>query len=432
MTADGGLRRAVHRLPLGPAALFDLLLALGYLFFVTVVPPALGLAWTATDEPLQALTVWFVQLLLAGAIALRRASPPWALGVAWAAGVLQTALGVGPVVADVGFLLVLYAAAAYGDRVVRWVGFASAVAAALIAAGSITLRAFPLFLELDPAPAIAALQAFGSVALSAGAVLLLAWTAGLLAATARRAVRARTEADEAAQAVAAEQERTRIARDMHDVVAHSLAVVVAQSDGARMLRRAEGRAEPDASNAPTASADPAASARPAAPAEPDPVDEALLTIAATARSALADVRVLLQQLRYEGTTAVQPTADDLPALFDRFRASGLDLDVRAADLGGLGGAEQLALYRVVQEALTNALRHGDPAHPVVVRMHREADRVDVTVENALRAGRMRSVGGHGLVGMRERAAAVEGRLEAGADGDRWVVRAGLPVRGAAA
>ena len=128
--------------------------------------------------------------------------------------------------------------------------------------------------------------------------LLLAWTLGVLVATAQRSRRNRQEADEAGEQVAAEQERTRIARDMHDVVAHSLAVVIAQSDGARLLRRTD----------------------------PEAVDEALETIGSTARAALADVRVLLQQLRYEGTTSVQPGLADLDALLAQFRGSGLELD----------------------------------------------------------------------------------------------------------
>jgi signal transduction histidine kinase len=192
---------------------------------------------------------------------------------------------------------------------------------------------------------------------------------------------------------------------MHDVVAHSLAVVIAQSDGARLLRRTD----------------------------PESVDEALETIASVSRAALADVRVLLQQLRYEGTTSVQPGLGDLDTLFAQFRGSGLELDVvRDPDLGTLGTATQLAAFRIIQESLTNALRHGNLSRPASVVVSRTPHGLEVEVVNAVGPTQRPTAGGHGLIGMRERAGAVQGDLHAGAEEDGFRVRAFLPATATAA
>jgi len=178
----------------------------------------------------------------------------------------------------------------------------------------------------------------------------------------RASRRAQVEA-EASHAIAhremlIEQERTRIARDMHDVVAHSLAVVIAQADGARYARASDAGA----------------------------VDTALLTIAATARSALGDVRVLLAQLRADGPVGPQPGLVDLETLYAQLRASGLRLRVQQAGApGDLPAGQQLAIYRIVQEALTNALRHGDRSADVRVRLAWTPDAVELGIRNDLPA-----------------------------------------------
>ena len=136
------------------------------------------------------------------------------------------------------------------------------------------------------------------------AVLVLAWTAGLLVRSVRdsREMRRREElANRERELVeyryVVEQERNRIARDMHDVVAHSLAVVIAQADGARFAARTR----------------------------PEAAAGGLDTIAGVARGALGDVRVLLAELRHDETDAPQPVLDDLDGLLERVRAAGLDV-----------------------------------------------------------------------------------------------------------
>ncbi len=358
-----------------------------------------------------ALSTALVCVLLAGALALRRLSPGAALAVAWTGAGTQMAFARPPGFVDLAILAVLYATAAHGTRLVFWLGFASAIAGAIV----ITVYLFrgpfqpgydPLSL-IGPAAAVLVAALFG---------LLLAWTAGALVRTARRAREHRGAQRRAEADAALEQERLRIARDMHDVVAHSLAVVIAQADGARYA----------------AAADPAATAA------------ALETISTTARTALADVRTLLTRLRRSDADGPQPALADLDALFVQLRTAGLDLRVEpsAAFAGTVSPAVQLAAYRILQEALTNALRHGD-AGPVHVRLAGDADRIELSVRNRLVAARaLHGVGGprlapsdedsgagHGVTGMRERASAVGGTLTAGPRGGSYTVTASLP-RGA--
>ncbi|AGW41482.1 two-component system sensor protein [Leifsonia xyli subsp. cynodontis DSM 46306] len=192
----------------------------------------------------------------------------------------------------------------------------------------------------------------------------------------------------------------------------SLAVVIAQADGARYARRTA----------------------------PEAVDEALTTIAATARSALADVRVLLAELRQSQPEGPQPTLASLDQTVEQIRAAGLAVAVeRLGEFDGLGAAQQIAAYRIVQQALTNALRHGDTTQPATVvlaktvRAGGEAG-LDITVRNTMEpvpadpliTGSLPHIG-HGLPGMRERASLAGGTLSA-AEGV-FVVSAFLPALG---
>ena len=186
-------------------------------------------------------------------------------------------------------------------------------------------------------------------------------------------------------------ERSRLARDMHDVVAHSLAVVIAQAEGARFALKTS----------------------------PESTDEALGVIADTARSALGDVRGVLEQLRSDDTPA-QADAQDREQLYARMRAAGMD--IRSDETGDPEtvdpGAARVA-HRVLTETLTNALKHGDRNRPVLVT-HDWHDGVRLTVRNSI-ADDPLSAGGasHGIVGMTERASAAGGTLTSTADGHDW-------------
>ncbi|WP_447944122.1 sensor histidine kinase [Microbacterium aurum] len=353
-----------------------------------------------------ALGTVLVALLMGGALALRRAAPGLALTVAWVGAIVQMAMARPPSTADIAVFGVLYATAAYGSRRTFWAGLASTFVGALV----ITIYLFaPL---TDGGLSVSTITTALAVALAAMFGLGLAWTVGALVRTGIRA-RENRRAQEVAEAeAAAESERTRIARDMHDVVAHSLAVVIAQADGARY----------------------------ASASDPDAAAFALGTISTTARAALSDVRMLLAQLRHRQADGPQPTLADLEQLYAQVRAAGIALwvDVDPAPAGEVPTGVQLAVYRILQEALTNALRHGAGA-PVDVALAWHADRVELSVRNETTApgapasgtpaGEGEAPRGHGVIGMRERAQLVGGTLDAGREGGDFVVRATLPIGG---
>ena len=221
---------------------------------------------------------------------------------------------------------------------------------------------------------------------------------------AQRAAESREEA--AARAVA--QERRRIAREMHDVIAHSVSVMVVQAGGARCIL---GR-------------DPARAA------------EAAALIERTGRDALAEMRRLLGALGPSADTAgapvvlaPQPTLGQLEALVDRARAAGLPVTLRLeGERRPLPAGLDLAAYRIVQEALTNAVKHAGRA-PTEVLVRWGQEDLDLMIADT---GDPRAVvpvePGHGLVGMRERVQLFGGRLHAGAvPGGGFEVRARLPL-----
>nr|WP_208382478.1 histidine kinase [Microbacterium ulmi] len=347
-----------------------------------------------------ALGTALVVVLFSAALGVRRLSPGLALTVAWAGALVQMAMLRPPSITDLAIFGVLYVTAAYGSRLVFWLGFASAV----VGAGVIALYVFVTG-GIGRSLSLQSLSLVAAILVASLFALLLSWTTGALVRTALRARENRSAQRQAEAETIAEQERTRIARDMHDVVAHSLAVVIAQADGARYA----------------AASDPAAAT------------EALGTISSTARSALADVRLLLTQLRHSQADGPQPTLADLEQLYAQVRAAGVDLrvDVDPAPLGEPPAAAQLAVYRILQEALTNALRHGDGG-PVDVSLAWRPGRVELAVRNRAADGERAISGerGHGLIGMRERAQLAGGRLDAGHEGDRFVVRAAIPLGGA--
>jgi signal transduction histidine kinase len=386
---------------------FDAGIALVY--FVVCFAPL-----NRNDQVAEAITV----AALAIALGLRRFSPRIALGVAWLAAVWQMYFAqIGAIVPDLAILAILYANARHADRVTRWFGFASIFVGAVLGG---------IYLEWgNQRPTIGVSLGVHSIAQAAATLVKLVfdfgllvgllglpWTAGTLIRT-RLAARAswlaeqsaQLEAEAAEQDVIVEQERNRIARDMHDVVAHSLAVVIAQADGARYARESD----------------------------PDAVDGALSAISSTAREALADVRLLLGQLRHPQTEGPQPALADLGRLLDQLRASGLTIGFTTKGQPlQLGTGQQLAVYRIVQEALTNALRHGDVREEVVVRFEWVQDELEIRITSAVIASpataELRL--GHGLAGMKERAALVGGRLTTTVDDKHFVVTASIPASAA--
>jgi signal transduction histidine kinase len=337
-----------------------------------------------------------VAVLMCGALALRRLSPALALIGVWAGALLQMTAFMPATGADAAVLGVAYTTASYGGRRVRWFGLASAVAGGFVAATYLTLSSRDEYFH-PVGSASHTLITLSVLSIAMGTLFTLSWTLGLLARIVRQSREAKMQAAAAAQRAAyesaIEQERTRIARDMHDVVAHSLAVVIAQADGARY----------------------------AAATSPEVQSDALATISGTARSALTEVRLLLTQLRQESPDGPQPSLDDLPALVSGMRGAGLHIaeSTRGTPVPLLKGTG-MAAYRILQEALTNALRHGDPTGTVVLEVLWEPSTVRLRVRNpvaptspAESPADTTATAGHGVPGMRERAALAGGTLTAG-------------------
>jgi signal transduction histidine kinase len=235
--------------------------------------------------------------------------------------------------------------------------------------------------------------------------LVAFWLAGVLvyargqaAALAAQSAELQRQAEQAAAA-----ERTRIARELHDIVAHHLSVIVLQAAGAR----ASGK----------------------------PAGLSLEKIENSARQALAETRRLLGVLRdpdEEAGLAPQPGIGDLDELASSVRAAGLPVHlVIDGDLVALPAAVDVSVYRIVQEALTNVLKHAGPARAdVTIGCAEDTVTVEVTDDGTAQPGGRVSAGGHGLAGMRERAAVFGGELAAGPrPGGGFAVRARLPLRG---
>ena len=200
------------------------------------------------------------------------------------------------------------------------------------------------------------------------------------------------------------QERNRIAREMHDVVAHSLSVMIALSEGARVVaKRDQARA-----------------------------DEVLNELSGTGRAALADMRRMLGVLRQEesGELAPQPTGGNVEQLLEGFRTAGLPVTyAHTGDPLPEDTTFQLTVFRIIQESLTNSLRYARNVSDVQVRLEQRRGELRMEIMDNGDATRVPSVGsGRGLRGMRERAALFGGTVDAGpvASGG-WIVKAVLQL-----
>ncbi|MFF9150469.1 sensor histidine kinase [Streptomyces sp. NPDC014861] len=217
-------------------------------------------------------------------------------------------------------------------------------------------------------------------------VLGAGWAAGFTVRT-RRAREAERAAHRAERAVV--EERLRIARELHDIVSHSLSLIVVKAGVAGHVAR--GR--------------------------PEEAEEALRVIEQTGRAAMTEMRRTLGVLRSGSSTAPldpAPGVDALGVLADQARRAGVDVDpvIRLPD-DGLPPGLALAVHRIVQECLTNVVRHASPARcRVTVEADAREVRIDVTDDGVRGACRERP-GGHGLIGMRERAMAHGGTFRAG-------------------
>ncbi|MFF2523952.1 sensor histidine kinase [Streptomyces liangshanensis] len=379
--------------------------------FWAVMLLGVSLLWAVTAETgvgdrLRAIGV---VVLLSLVVALRRRAPAGMLLLVVALGAVQLALDVAVNPGDFAMLVIIYTVAAEGGP--RWAS-RLALVGGLFAAPLSQLR-WPV----DGA------STFGRV--FAGVVLavpfVLAWVLGDSLRTRRayfdqleeRATRLEKEREAQAK-VAVAAERARIARELHDVVAHNVSVMVVQADGAAYVLDAA----------------------------PDQAKQALETISSTGRQALAEMRRLLGVLRTgdtrEGGEYVpQPDVDQIEDLVEQVRRAGLTVDFRIEGTARpLPSGVELTAYRIVQEALTNSRKHGGPDVGASVRLVYFDDGLGLLVEDDGRGAthELYEDGGadgrgHGLIGMRERVGMVGGTLDAGPrPGGGFRISALLPLK----
>lgn len=350
-----GLRRA------------DLVLA-GFLAAVALV----SVLFRVPDDGPMWVTVP-VAVAMTASLAWRTDHAPAGLGVVVAAGLVQTLLAEEPggLWALAAYLVMAYSVAANAPEGRAAIGGAVLVGALLVQEWLMGGEDY-LFVVL----------VFGG-----------AWMLGRVVRQWRsRATSAELNQDERARLAVAD-ERVRIARELHDIVAHGVSVIAIQADAARAVL----------------------------PVDPDRAREPLAVISASAREVLDEMRRLLTLLRMgeddDGAIAPVPRLDQLADLVEGLRAAGLPVEL-AMDGDGqpLPAAVELSAYRIVQEALTNVLRYAGNV-PTVVSVRRTAAAVSVEVRNAPGAPDGSGAGvqgaGHGLLGIRERSALVGGELQAG-------------------
>ena len=298
---------------------------------------------------------------------------------------------------DYGFPPVAFAVALY--TVARRPDGTRAAIRNAVLAGSVAVLLVPSL----------ARHGFGPGVFAGTVVWALAWFAGdrmrqrheRIASAAERARQAEREAERERRLASAE-ERTRIARDLHDSAGHAVNVILVQAGAARLLLEQ----------------DPARSRA------------ALRTIEDVARETLVEIDQLVRALRDPGgTDGVEPPAGlaALDTLVARSRSAGLDVEVEeTGERRALPRGIDQGAYRILREALTNASRHG--AGAARVELSFGASALELVVTNPLRAGVGEGREGHGIVGMRERAALLDGTLEAGPEDGSFRVRATLPYR----
>ena len=386
---------------------------------LAIAVAVLGLSAVGMRRVPLAVALIFV-VALSAPVALRRRYPVGAFAAVVAVGGLEVLALPRPFGSDFAVVIMLYTVAAYRPRRV------SVVALAVCLAGS--LVAISVWLHV-----VASLWAFAGVAAVFAGPALLAWLLGdsmqwrrsYYRGLEERAARLERERDAQAQ-IAVAAERARIARELHDVVAHNVSVMVVQADGAAF----------------------------ALEASPERARQALTAISRTGRQALAEMRDLLGVLRTADGTgaelAPQPGVEQLAGLLEQTRAAGVPVSFAIEGVPRpLPRGAALTAYRIVQESLTNARKHGGPAVTAGVTLRfcedqlvikvtddgrREAARREEGAAGGSSGGSAKGDGqGHGLIGMRQRVDVYGGTVAAGPQpGGGWRVTATLPLAPAVA
>ena len=370
---------------------YDGLLA-ALLVFLTVVPLLLENSQCCPRR--SALTV-VLALLYTVPIAWRRRHPIAVFVVVWLAGVAAS-VALGSPVLPFAMLVALYTMASHCERRI------SLPAGGITAVGMLIIQLLTTRYGQTPGDFVVDYVVFAAAWVLGDSVRIRrAYTASL---EEKAALLQREREDRARRAVV--EERARIARELHDVVAHSMSVMVVQAGAARRVMEDQ----------------------------PKRAREALGSIETTGRQALAEMRRLLGVLRKEDdrelTLVPQPGLEQLGALVEEFQEAGLPVDlVVEGEPNSLPQGVDLSAYRVVQEALTNTLKHAGPARARVLVRYGERDLVvEVNDDGHGIPTEQDTDKGHGLVGMRERVGLFGGELHAAPrHSGGYSVRARFPV-----
>ncbi|MCX4509521.1 sensor histidine kinase [Streptomyces sp. NBC_01619] len=344
-----------------------------------------------------------LMVVAAGALVFRRNRPVAVLAVTAAVSVVELVAGDPPAPVAMSAVVALYTVASRTDRPTTWrVGL---LTMAVLTGSAMLFGSAPWYSQEN-------LGLFAWTGMAAAAGDAVRSRRAFVDAIRERAERAeRTREEEARRRVA--EERLRIARDLHDVVAHHIALVNVQAGVAAHVMDKR----------------------------PDQAKEALSHVREASRSALNELRATVGLLRQSGDpeapTEPAPGLAVLDALLDTFRNAGLPVELARTDHGTeLPAAVDLAAYRIIQEALTNVQKHGGADAKAEVSVVRVGRTVEVTIlDNGCPAGQgsgpghEADSGGHGLIGMRERVTALGGTLSAGPRyGGGFRVQAILPVK----
>lgn len=373
----------------------DLLLVGAYILV------AVGLGALSLQKPLETPLAVMIALLPAGIVTLlvRRR---WPVVTFLAALVLTlVSFAFGSAAEATVLVIALIELGVMRSARAAWTGFAAAMGFGIAGAGILAHRARfgPAFWSsIMPSPERDFWQGWANFFAIITVCALLATLIGvnfghrrrLVAGLVERANQMKRERDQQAS-IASAQERERIAREMHDVIAHSLAVMIALADGAKVI----------------------------AVKRPEESRNAIGRVAETGRRTLDDVRRLLGTVREGDSSSLladpspQPSIAQLPALVDEFRSAGLPVKLAVAGFAPLDASTELTVYRIVQESLTNVLRHARDVEKVDVRIVQSASAMEVTVEDIAAPTAASLTPGRGLVGMRERAAIYDGVVHSG-------------------
>lgn len=372
------------RVLLALAALLALVLTwhtLGQDFGIS--PPVAGLLATAQVLPIAAALRWprvawscSTAVLIGAALVVRAAG----VDDLWPDPNLYVHLGV---------MLIAGSRSSFGELGVMW--------AALVGAGIVTVTVG----DVSGSPGLLETIGLASIVVVVAGVVSNATRTRERALTELAAQQRTAEAQRIGTALL--QERARIARELHDVVAHHMSVIAMQAEAAPLR----------------------------ADVLPAVTTEALVSIRASALDGLAELRHVVGLLRDAGsdTTAPQPELRDLDGLLDDLRAAGVQVEIEAhGKPGRYSPGVQLSAYRIVQESLSNAMRHA-PGSSITVELRHAPDRLGIAIRNACPTSTGEDAGaGHGLLGMQERASMLGGTLDVGpTDDGGYLVTAWLPT-----